>query len=114
MWANEVNMKKEFIYPIYINTTKTNKTGWHFGPSVFWYNKSVEHKEMNGSKKFSSIYPNVRLGYVFTTCLAKNLYINPWMNFGHEFMLDELKINNKEFKTEAVSYIVAVHVGYKF
>lgn len=94
---------------------KNNRKGLHFGPSVFWYNKEIGHKEYSETTKFNSIYPNVRLGYLFNLCKSEKFYINPWMNVGHEFIIgNSNKIQGNSYKPSAVSYIIAVHLGYRF
>lgn len=93
---------------------KENRTGFHFGPSVFFYNKSVEHTSSNEVANYNSVYPNLRAGYVFAPFKNCGLYLNPWINFGKEIVVgDKATINDKEFVGESFSYIVALHVGYR-
>jgi len=93
---------------------KDNRTGFHFGPSVFFYNKSVEHASSGEVANFNSFYPNLRAGYVFAPFKNCGLYLNPWINFGKEIVVgNEASINDSEFTSEDFSYIVALHVGYR-
>jgi hypothetical protein len=91
-----------------------DRTGLHFGPSVFLYSKSVGKKETYDRARFKSIYPNVRVGYLYQPFETVGLYINPWINFGTEIMLDENgRIGTTEFEPNAISYVAAIHVGYQ-
>ena len=87
------------------------KTGFHFGPSVFLYNKSFrsEQKELF---KFQSIYPNIRIGYLFKPFRNCGFYINPWINGGKEILLKEDR-SNAAWILPAYSYIAAIHAGYR-
>ena len=93
---------------------KENRTGLHFGPSVFYYSKSVKNNSTDDLTNFKSIYPNIRLGYVYKPFRNSGFYLNPWLNFGKEIVSSgKNKINNKEFLNEKFSYIIAIHFGYQ-
>lgn len=93
---------------------KEDRRGLHFGPSVFYYRKSIELKGSTETKNYSSIYPNIRIGYTFNFCKNSRLYIDPWLNFGKELNVDgNPKINSTEYKNNAFNYVMAVHVGYR-
>lgn len=93
---------------------RDDRNGFHFGPSVFVYSKSVGHELGTGRTAFRSIYPNVRAGYVYTPFKKLGFYINPWVNAGREMKIagsDELE--GHAFTAPKCSYIMAVHVGYR-
>ena len=59
------DMKIETSYAAFAEFYLNEKRkGFYFGPSVFWYNKSVELEAINSPTKFSTIYPNIRAGYI--------------------------------------------------
>ena len=90
------------------------KRGFYFGPSVFWYNKSVELEAINNRTKLSTIYPNIRAGYIWYPFKKLDLYLNPWLNIGSEINLDKKnQLNGVEFVPNKLKYIVALHIGYK-
>lgn len=87
--------------------------GWHLGPSIFAYSKTVELKNYPGNISFYSLYPNLRLGYLFKISNS-GFYINPWLNVGKEiFISGEKATNEMEYSLNAYSYIVALHLGYR-
>jgi len=107
----KINTSSAFFADYFI---KTNRTGFHFGPSVFYYCKSVESNSSDEVAKFKSVCPNIRAGYVFKPFKNNGFYINPWFNVGKEFVLgDNNSIDNMEFVTDKISYIVAIHLGYQ-
>lgn len=90
-----------------------NRIGFYFGPSVFYYNKSVESGLSGESVTFSTLYPNVRAGYVWYPVEDIDLYINPWLNIGSEINLDKKnELKGITFKPATVYYIAALHIGY--
>ena len=93
---------------------KSNRSGFHFGPSVFLYSKSVESNYSNEVLDFNSIYPNMRLGYVYRPFKKSGFYINPWINLGKEFILDDdNSIEGKKYTAKSISYVAALHLGYQ-
>ena len=93
---------------------KQNRTGFYFGPSVFLYSKSVGTIASSEVADFKSIYPNLRIGYVYKPFKRNGFYINPWFNFGKELALDNNNsIAGKEFSSNPFSYILAIHLGYQ-
>ncbi|KOY53120.1 hypothetical protein [Polaribacter dokdonensis] len=91
------------------------RKGFYFGPSVFWYNKSVELETTNSRTEFSTIYPNIRAGYVWYPLRNIDLYVNPWINIGSEINVDSKnEINGIEFESNKLNYILALHIGYSF
>ena len=90
------------------------KKGIYFGPSIFWYNKRVELEAINTPTTFSTIYPNIRAGYIWYPFKKLDLYLNPWLNIGSEINLDkDNQLNGVEFEPNKFNYIVALHIGYK-
>jgi len=109
------DMKLETSYAafaeFYLNE---EKKGIYFGPSIFWYNKSVELEAINTPTTFSTIYPNIRAGYIWYPFKKLDLYLNPWLNIGSEINLDKNnQLNGVEFEPNKFNYIVALHIGYK-
>ncbi len=95
---------------LYLNK---ERKGFYFGSSAFWYRKSVELETINRRTEFSSIYPNIRVGYVWYPFKKLNLYLNPWFNIGSEINLDKKnQLNGIEFEPNKFNYIVALHIGY--
>lgn len=93
---------------------KENRSGLHFGPSVFLYSKSVGANFSEEKTSFTSIYPNVRVGYLFRFCRNSGFYINPWLNIGKEITLNgTTSIEHKQFAHSTLSYVMAVHIGYQ-
>lgn len=108
------NMKLETSYAAFVEYHLTNKRNrFHIGPSLFYYNKSVELE--NTRVDFSTIFPNARIGYIWYPFKKMNLYLNPWCNFGSEINLDEKnQLNGIHFQPNKFNYIVALHIGYSF
>jgi hypothetical protein len=93
---------------------KANRTGFHFGPSAFLYNKTVGMEESAEEMNFKSVYPNIRVGYLFHPFSGSGFYLNPWVNFGKEFIIDgDKSVNGVQYSTSGLSYIVAIHLGYR-
>lgn len=93
---------------------KDDRTGLHFGPSVFLYSRSVGLPDNIERTNFKSIYPNLRVGYVYKPFKRSGFYLNPWVNFGKEIVLTNNDFLNKvEYSITGFSYILAVHLGYK-
>ncbi len=93
---------------------KNDRTGFHFGPSVFLYSKSVGLENTVERTSFNSIYPNIRIGYVYKPFMKSGFYINPWFNLGKEYVLDDKNyIEGLEYSTENISYVLAIHLGYR-
>lgn len=110
------NSKLETSYAVFAEFyLKNNRQGFYYGPSIFLYNKSVEQNSTHESAKFSTLYPNVRAGYVWYPFNNINLYLNPWLNIGSEINLDnDNSLNGIEYESSKFYYIVALHVGYSF
>jgi hypothetical protein len=90
---------------------KENRTGLHFGPSLFLYRKSVQ-SEGKPAYRFQSIYPNLRIGYLYKPFPHCGFYINPWINGGKEIIIKESR-SNSGWKIPEFSYIIAIHAGYR-
>jgi hypothetical protein len=107
----KINTSTAFFADYFI---KSNRTGFHFGPSVFYYCKSVGSNSTDEVANFKSVYPNIRAGYVFKPFKNNGFYINPWFNVGKEFVIgNNNSIDNTEFVPDKISYIVAIHLGYQ-
>jgi hypothetical protein len=97
---------------LYLNE---QRKGFHFGPSIFLYNKSVGQNALEKRLNFKTIYPNLRLGYVWYPFRKTNLYVNPWLNLGSEIKIGNQNVlNGVEFSPNEFNYIVAFHIGYSF
>ncbi len=107
-------MKIETSYATFVEFyLNEERKGFYFGPAVFWYNKSVAIETINRRTTFSSIYPNIRAGYIWYPFKKLGLYLNPWFNIGSEINLDKKnQLNGIEFEPNKFSYIVALHIGY--
>jgi hypothetical protein len=93
---------------------KPNRSGFHFGPSIFLYDKTIESNTSTDITNFKSIYPNIRIGYVYKPFKNNGLYLNPWFNFGKEFVIDgDNSIEGQEFSANKVTYVMAIHLGYQ-
>ncbi len=93
---------------------KDKAEGLYFGPAVFLYHKSVELEVLNERITFRTIYPNMRLGYVWFPFKKIDFYINPWLNFGSEASLDQKNsLNGIQFDMYNLYYIMALHIGYR-
>jgi len=107
----KINTSLAFFTDYFI---KSDRSGFHFGPSVFLYSKTVESIYSSEVTNFNSLYPNVRLGYVYRPFIKSGFYINPWFNLGKEFILDNNNsVEGKKFSTKSISYVVALHLGYQ-
>lgn len=92
---------------------RNDRTGFYFGPSVFLYNKSVASATFNERAVFTTLYPNIRAGYVCYPSEGIDLYINPWFNFGSEINMDKKnELHGIIFEPGRFYYIAAVHIGY--
>jgi hypothetical protein len=93
---------------------RNDRKGFHFGASAFLYHKSAGLNETNARADFKSIYPNLRMGYVYKPFKKAGLYLNPWFNVGRETGMDDSnRLNGKTFSNDRFSYIVALHIGYQ-
>ena len=109
------DLKIETSYALFADYfMKPNRTGFHAGPSVFFYSKSVESHPDARRQNFHSIYPNVRIGYVYKPFKKCGLYFNPWFNMGKELVTKRDNVAQGEiFIPGRFSYILALHVGYQ-
>lgn len=110
------NMKLKTSYATFVEFyLNQERKGFYFGPSVFWYNKSVDLQSVNNRIEFSTIYPNARIGYVWYPFRNLDLYVNPWFNVGSEINLDaKNQLDGIVFEPNKLNYIVALHIGYSF
>ncbi|MDR2145355.1 MAG: hypothetical protein LBE91_02710 [Tannerella sp.] len=94
---------------------KGEHKGLYLGPSLFLYNHSVSKTGSSDIARFSKLYPNMRVGYIWYPFQKNNFYLSPWASFGSEISLDSKnEINGVEYKPNKFNYIVAVHIGYSF
>ena len=94
---------------------KGEHKGLYFGPSLFLYNKSISKTNSPETARYSVLYPNVRLGYIWYPFSRINLYVTPWLSLGSEINLDSKnEINGVKYKPRILDYIVAIHFGYSF
>lgn len=92
---------------------RKNKTGFHFGPSLFLYRKSIGMTGSSERIRFSSLYPNLRIGYVCQPFKKLDLYLNPWINFGKEWISSgKTNLGETSFTIPRFQYIIALHLGY--
>lgn len=110
------DLKIETSYALFADYfIRPDRTGFHAGPSAFWYSKSVGTNRDAGRINFRSIYPNARIGYVYRPFKKAGLYVDPWVNFGKEFVMKGNKTTDGvEYTTNRFSYILAIHIGYQF
>lgn len=88
--------------------------GFFAGPSVFVYNNEVTYEPTGELHAFTSIYPNVRLGYTWFPFAKSGFYLSPWMNLGRETMIGAQGASEApEYVLDDVKYIVAIHLGYR-
>jgi hypothetical protein len=108
------DMKMERSYAVFLEYyLRNSRKGFYSGPAVFWYNKSVALEESGKRTKFRTLYPNLRIGYIWYPFKSLGLYVNPWINVGSEFNLDHSnQIDNIEFAPSRFQYIVAIHLCY--
>lgn len=91
----------------------TNKRGFYFGPAVLLYNKSVSIEDIDDRIYFSTIFPNLRAGYLWYPFKSINLYLNPWFNLGSEINIgNDNIVYDKKFEPNKFHYIMAIHIGY--
>jgi hypothetical protein len=119
---NKANFEKRFR-DLHIETSyagfvdyflNEKRTGWHVGPSLFLYKKSVGLESNLQRATFHTFYPNIRIGYVYQPFRKIGLYLNPWINLGSERNLDKgNSIEGVTFKANTIHYIMALHIGYK-
>lgn len=92
---------------------RSDRKGFHWGPSVFLYNKTVGLSGTAERIRFQSIYPNIRAGYVYQPFKKSGFYINPWVNFGKEMVIGgKTAIGETRFSQARFQYIIAVHLAY--
>jgi hypothetical protein len=107
----KINTSYAFFVDYY---TGQNRSGLHFGPSVFLYSKSVSARFSPAIASFSSIYPNIRVGYLYRPFIQSGFYLNPWFNYGKElFIGDGNTLEGVKFLSNTTSYILAIHLGYQ-
>ena len=83
------------------------------GPSLFFYNKSVTLKPSNREIEPTTLYPNLRIGYIYYPFKNTGFYLNPWVNFGSEVNSNgPHSIDAVEFEAAKFYYIIALHLGY--
>lgn len=88
--------------------------GFFAGPSVFLYNNEVTHEPTGEVRSFTSIYPNVRLGYTWFPFKNAGLYLSPWVNLGRETMVGaQASSEAPEYRMGDIKYIAAIHLGYR-
>jgi hypothetical protein len=69
------DMKIETSYAAFVEFyLNQERKGFYFGPSVFLYNKSVELETTASRAEFSTIYPNIRVGYIWYPFKKLDLY----------------------------------------
>ncbi|MES2849238.1 MAG: hypothetical protein V4685_09285 [Bacteroidota bacterium] len=109
------NMKMKTSYAFFADYfIKPGRSGFHFGPSVFFYDKSVGLSSSAAVANFKSIYPNIRAGYVYRPFKKIGFYVNPWINFGKEFVVgNNNSIEGRKFTINTMSYVAAIHFGYQ-
>ena len=110
------DLKIETSYALFTDYFISSKrTGFHAGPSVFFYSKSVGNNLEAGRQSFRSIYPNLRIGYLYKPFKKSGLYLDPWFNIGKELVTNRNNVPQGEiFISDKFSYILAIHVGYQF
>lgn len=108
------NLKMDISYAFFTDFfIRNDRQGFHFGPSIFLYNKHVVLSTINERTKFSTLYPNFRAGYIWYPNKKIDLYLNPWVNMGSEINLDNTnELNGVAFTSTKFNYIVAIHLGY--
>ncbi|MCA0366219.1 MAG: hypothetical protein LCH67_19435 [Bacteroidetes bacterium] len=94
---------------------KNIKTGFYAGPAIFLYNNSVSMLQKTEIAKFKTLYPNIRLGYLWYPSKKTGFYLNPWFNVGSEINLDNKnQIEDINFEPHRLNYVLALHLGYTF
>lgn len=104
----------ERSYAGFVDYFLNNKrTGFHFGPSLFLYKKSAGLAGSLQRTTFHTLYPNIRIGYVYQPFRKIGLYVNPWVNLGSERNLDKNNtLEHVSFSANKLQYIMALHIGY--
>ncbi len=110
------DLKIETSYALFIDYfINSKRTGFHAGPSVFFYSKSVASNFDATRQGFKSIYPNLRIGYLYKPFKKSGLYLDPWFNIGKEIVTNRNDVpQGDNFIPDRFSYILAIHVGYQF
>jgi hypothetical protein len=91
-----------------------HRKGLHIGPSVFLYRKSVGRLDSPERAAFTTLYPNIRVGYVWQPFRKLDFYLNPWLNIGSEMNLDTKNvIGRTTFSANQLQYVLALHLGYR-
>jgi hypothetical protein len=92
----------------------SKRTGMHAGPSLFLYKKSAGMEGTSQRTTFYTIYPNIRIGYVYQPFHKLGLYLNPWINVGSERNLDKFnRMGSFSFTPNSFQYVMALHIGYQ-
>lgn len=109
-----INMKFRPSYALFADYyLKEDRKGFHFGPSVFFYNKSVTLKHYSREIQHSTIYPNVRIAYIFYPFKNIGFYIDPYLNIGTEINTKgSHHIDGINFEPAKFHYVAALHLGY--
>ncbi len=95
------------------NFTGTGR-GFFAGPSVFLYNNEVTHEPTGEVRSFTSIYPNVRVGYTWFPFKKAGFYLSPWVNLGRETIMGKPEASDApDYPMEDLKYIAAIHLGYR-
>ncbi|WP_114748530.1 hypothetical protein [Pleomorphovibrio marinus] len=109
-----VNMKFRPSYALFADYyLNKDRKGFHFGPSVFFYNKSVTLEPYKREIDHSTIYPNLRIAYIYYPFKNIGLYLNPYLNFGSEINTKgPHSIDGVKFEPAKFHYVAALHIGY--
>ena len=110
------DLRFETSYALFIEYYPSKqRKGFLFGISTFLYNKSATLSSLNNRASFSTIYPNIRLSYIYYPFKKIKLYLNPWISVGAEIKIDNENIlNGVSFSPNVFHYIIALHLGYGF
>jgi hypothetical protein len=108
------DMEIETSYAIFVDYFLTAKrTGFHAGPSLFLYKKSAGLETSLHRTTFHTLYPNIRIGYVYMPFKKIGLYLNPWLSVGSERNIDSKNtLDGVAFSANKFQYIMALHIGY--
>lgn len=109
------NLHMETSYAGFVDYFFTKqRTGFHLGPSLFLYKKSVSLERHAQRATFHTLYPNLRIGYLYQPFRKIGLYLNPWINVGSERNLDKNNtLEGVTFSANKIQYIMALHIGYQ-
>ncbi|MCU0360914.1 MAG: hypothetical protein MUF75_09390 [Bacteroidia bacterium] len=109
------DLKLETSYALFADYfIRPDRQGWHFGASTFFYSKSVGMDDSAERTAFKSIYPNLRIGYMYKPFKSSGFYINPWLNFGKELVTSgSTALNGVNYGMSNCSYVLALHLGYQ-